>query len=71
MSDRISDAVTVILDAARNAFDEPNGHPALYRFSVSPCGTKLEAMHGTRRPTEWREWPITIRNDANKNAGGT
>ncbi len=56
---KISDATNVLLEAGRSAFGEPHGDPALYRFSIS--GNQLECMHATRKPMEWRSWPIVIR----------
>jgi hypothetical protein len=68
----ISDAINVLLKAARTAFNEPNGHPANYRWSIS--GNSLECMHTTRRPLEWKTWPSAIRtnpatNNNNNKAG--
>ena len=55
----ISDATNVLLEAARTAFNELHGDPALYRFSIS--GNTLECLHGTRKPPDSRNWPVTLR----------
>jgi len=56
MPNDIIEAVNLIVETARREFAEPQGNPALYRFSVNDGA--LEIMHAARRPIEWRIVPL-------------
>ena len=60
---KASKAVNVLLDIARTEFKEPDGSASNYRFSVSPDGTRLEILHGLRRPFEWAAIDITLKKE--------
>jgi hypothetical protein len=55
-------AVAILLAATREAYGDTDATPAsAYRWSVSPDGTRLQAM---KSGLDWREFDISNKNPA-------